>query len=246
MYIINEYSVNSIPRNVKKGKDKVRFEAVLQTVGDINRNKRRYTKGLLEEGLSKVKDRLGEGIFFGELDHPIVSGQNAASRQLTVLYKEISHRILEMGWDGHKLIGSLETLRTPNGNILRNLVEDGIKVGFSFRGMGDIRPVMENGQQIKEIVGPLHVVCWDAVSFPSHKEAHITKINESALQDIKNSVNCGCLNESMLPDFITHSLSEITEENGMICTNEGICYLPNDFDRFVEERVVKLTNKFKI
>lgn len=244
MYIISETSVvSNTPQNIRKLKGRIRFEACLQTHGDINRNKRRYGKSILDEGISKISERMTTGTFLGELDHPIDTNP---VRQTTVLYKAASHRIMETGWDGNKLIGVVESLRTPNGTILKNLAEDGIPVGFSFRGMGDLRAVNESGSQVFEVVGPLHCITWDSVSFPSHEAARLIKITEGVVHEMHQNVGMGCqsLNESL--SRILHDFKGINEdeETGMICTNEGICYIPNEFDKLVEQRVINLVDKF--
>ncbi len=193
LFIINENEIQrSVPTNTKKVKDgRVRMECVLQTVGDVNRNKRRYSRGLMEEGLGKIQERVQSGGFLGELDHPIDKNPH---RQITVLYKAASHRILEYGWDGNKLVATLESLRSPNGQILSNFAQDGIPIGFSFRGMGELKQVQEGKETFNEVVGPIHIVTWDAVGLPSHKEAQLIKVTEEIRRDISEStVN---LNES--------------------------------------------------
>ena len=247
MYIISESPVMNRPEITKKTKDKIRFEAVLQTAQDINRNRRRYSREVLEEGMSKVQPRITEGSFIGELDHPISTNP---TRQVTVLYKEAAHRIMEIGWDGNKLWGVVESLRTPNGNILKNLAEDGLPVGFSFRGMGDLRTVSESTGEVHEVVGPLHCITFDSVSFPSHAEATITRITESMVAGIQESAAYGVcspcqkktrmLNEAYQ---VVHNAKGIVESDGLICTKEGVCYLPNDFDSLVDQRIVKLIDK---
>ncbi len=248
MYIMSESPVMSRPEITKKTRDKIRFEACLQTVGDVNRNKRRYSKDILEGGIAKIQERLDEGSFIGELDHPISTNP---TRQVTVLYKEASHRIMEMGWDGDKLVGVVESLRSPNGKILRDLAEDGLPIGFSFRGMGDLKPVQENGAQVFEVQGPIHCVTWDSVSYPSHASAKITKITESVMQGIQEAAAHGCtpcqermnaLNEAY---GYVHEAQGVVESDGLICTNEGVCYMPNEFDRLVEQRIVRLMDKFR-
>ncbi len=187
----------------------------------------------MESGVSEVRPRILDGSFLGELDHPI---SKLPVRQLTVLYKQASHRILEIGWDGNKLFGVVETLRTPNGVILKNLAEDGIPIGFSFRGMGDLKQVTTpDGSNGFEVIPPLHVVTWDSVSLPSHKEARIIKITESMNQILKNNMS------KVLSECV-----EYKESSGTICTSEGVCYIPNDFDQLVENKVIKLKDKFKI
>lgn len=235
--IVENELVRSIPKNIRKMRNgNLRMECVLQTVGDINRNKRRYSRELMEEGLGKIQDRLNEGSFLGELDHPI---NRNPTRQVTVLYKAASHRILECGWDGNKLVGIVENLRTPNGIILRNLAEDGVPIGFSFRGMGDLRPMNEGGRSFNDVIGPIHVVTWDAVSYPSHAAARMIKITEGVESELFETSK-----KLRKISNVLHEATGIVECNGMICTMEGVCYLPNDFDRLVEEKVATLVKKF--
>lgn len=229
MIIINESALVSQARNIKaisKG-DKIRFEAVLQTANDINRNRRMYDKDTLQESMNKISERVKGREFLGELDHPIDSNP---ARQVTVSFKEASHLIVDLGWDGNKLIGVLESLRTPNGMILKNLAEDNIPIGFSYRGMGDLKQIREDmGGPVFKVVGPLTTVTWDCVSFPSHKEAKLMKINESVQRAIMESID---------PLAIKFQNSE------MICTEGGVCYLPNSYDRMIEERIMNLKNRF--
>ena len=227
MYIIHEAAIAATPENIKVFKDKIRMECILQTAGDINRNRRMYEKSTLQESIDKIMDRVRGKEFLGELDHPIDSNP---ARQVTVSYKEASHAIIDLGWDGNKLRGVLETLRTPNGTILKNLAEDGIPVGFSYRGMGDVRPMNEGmGKQTFKVVGPLHTVTWDAVSFPSHKEAKLQEITEGVKTAIYESID---------PTMI------VSESSNYICLENGVCYLPNDFDRMLEQRKKWLKSKF--
>lgn len=235
--IIENEIVRSVPKNLKQQRNgNLRMECVLQTVGDVNRNKRRYSRAIMEEGLGKIADRLHEGSLLGELDHPI---DRNPTRQVSVLYKEASHRILECGWDGNKLVSVVENLRTPNGIILRNLAEDGVPVGFSFRGMGDLRQMHENGISFNDVVGPIHIVTWDAVSYPSHAAAKMIKITEGVKTELMEASY-----KMKKVSQILHEASGANECNGMICTMEGICYLPNEFDQLVEQRVISLVKRF--
>jgi hypothetical protein len=215
-----------VPKKIKTLKEgKIRMLVGLQTGNEINRNGRRYKSDTLREGVESIKHRVATGEFLGELDHPI---DKNPVRQLTVLYKESSHKFCEMGWDGDKLVSVIETLSTNNGETLKNLVvKDKVPIGFSFRGMGDLKQVMENNRSIYEVVGPLHVVTWDAVSYPSHQEARLIEITEGVTRMIHESVG-------------------INESNGMVCTSEGYCYFPNDFDKLVERRIIKLKNKYTL
>jgi hypothetical protein len=237
MFIISENEIQrSIPKNIKVGRDKIRMEVCLQTVDDVNRNHRRYSLAIMREGLSKIEERIREGSFIGELDHPI---DKDPTRQVTVLYSEAAHRILDYGWDGNKLVGVLETLRTPKGTILKNLAEDGVPVGFSFRGMGELRQVTEDGNDVYDVVGPIHIVTWDSVGYPSHAQAKLIKVTESVQNELRESANM-----MMKTSKLLHEEAGIVERKGQICTREGVCYLPNEWDRLVEQRVVQLVKRF--
>jgi len=81
----------------------------------------------------------------------------------------------------------------------------------------------------------LNTITWDSVSHPSHDGANLIRVTESTIKNIQESV------QSMLSEGV-----EYKEENGLICTAEGICYLPDTFDRLVERRVLKIRDKFKL
>ena len=221
-------SVKQIPK-----RSNIRMECVLQTAGDVNRNHRKYDKATLQESIDKISERMRNKEFLGELDHPIDSNP---SRQTTVLYKECSHAILETYWNNHMLVGVLETLSTPNGKTLAGLVSDGVPVGFSYRGMGDLREIFENGQRVMQVKGPLLTITWDSVSYPSHKDAKLVKITEGVKTDIKQHIG------KMLNESINHSLFK--ESNGVICLENGQCFLPNDVDELVEKYKKSLMKRF--
>jgi hypothetical protein len=252
MYILqDDTNIRAIPRRIKSFKSKpyIQMECILQTANELNRNKRSYDKQTLQESINKIMPRIKGKEFVGELDHPV---SKDPGRQLTVLYKECSHVITELGWDGNSLIGVLETTNTPNGQILKGLAEQGIPVGFSYRGMGDLRPTLENGQQTFKVVGPLHTVTWDSVSFPSHPTARMTRISEGVGYNNNNFDKNASADPIKVTDQISKmifesiDLSTITENrNNYICTENGVCYLPNDFDKLVELRKKHLLGLFR-
>ena len=71
----------------------------------------------------------------GELDHPDSSVVNL---------QNVSHNVLEMHWKGNDLVGTVEVLTTPAGNILKELFKSGIRLGISSRGMGSVEPMKED------------------------------------------------------------------------------------------------------
>lgn len=211
---IKESSIESKPQNVKKHTDgKVTFEAYLQESEALNKNGRLYPSDVLNEGVKQIQERIKSRSFIGELDHPISDDQ---FRQTTVMYKEMSHIIREIGWDGNFLCGVIETAPySPNGKILSGLVRDRVPVGFSMRGMADI----EEQDNIQKVKSPLTIITFDSVSEPSHDKAVVKEIKSENLVSI------------------TH------ESKNVICTDDGKCYLPDHFDQLVEQKLIKIQER---
>jgi len=194
--------------------DTVKFKALLMEADTVNQNRRIYPRHVLEESIETfIKPKLQDRNFGGELDHPIPTGSQAdIFRQQTLLYKEISHIITDLWWEGNKVYGIVETTPTPNGEILANLVRFGVKVGFSLRALGDVRP-RPNG--INEVIRPLRIIAIDAVQNPSFQRAAI-------IETIQESV-----------------LMESVQPSGSICA-DGICF--SSLEEFVQWRLFKRLN----
>ena len=101
----------------------------------------------------------------GELDHPESSVVNL---------KNVSHNIKDMWWDGDNVMGKIEILPTPSGNILKALIESGVTVGVSSRGMGSLKQVGE----VAEVQDDFELLCWDFVSTPSNPGSYMHTIKE--------------------------------------------------------------------
>ena len=99
----------------------------LQKAGEKNYNGRVYPKNVLEREIKKYMEVIQESRATGELDHPDSSVINL---------KNVSHKILECHWEGDTVMGTIEILTTPNGNIVRDLVRNNIRIGISSRGLG--------------------------------------------------------------------------------------------------------------
>ena len=107
----------------------------------------------------------------GELDHPESSVVNL---------KNVSHNVVEMHWEGDDLVGTVEVLTTPNGNILRELFRNGIKLGISSRGLGTLKKISENSA----IVGDdFELIAFDFVSNPSTQGAFLAPIGQIPLAE---------------------------------------------------------------
>ncbi len=106
-------------------------QGVLQRAEAKNQNGRVYGKEILEREAQKYDDNfIRERRALGELDHPDSSVVNL---------KNVSHNVKRMFWNGNDLMGEVEILTTPSGNILKELLNCGIKLGISSRGMGSVK-----------------------------------------------------------------------------------------------------------
>jgi|TARA_R110000824_G_scaffold201918_2_gene386082 hypothetical protein len=141
-------------------------EGILATAEVKNGNGRYYSKDLWDREIDKYKVLVDENRAMGELDHPESSVINL---------QNVSHNISEMWWDGDNVMGKIEILPTPNGNILKALVESGITVGVSSRGMG----TLEQKGELMEVQDDFELLCWDFVSTPSNPDSFMHLVREN-------------------------------------------------------------------
>ena len=154
-------------------------EGILATAEVKNGNGRYYSKDLWEREINKYSQLVKENSAMGELDHPESSVVNL---------KNVSHNIADMWWDGDNVIGKIEILPTPSGNILKSLIDSGITVGVSSRGMGSLKQVGE----LMEVQDDFELLCWDFVSTPSNPGSYMHLVKEGldfSSQDDYKKVN---------------------------------------------------------
>ena len=140
-------------------------EGILATAEVKNGNGRYYSKELWDREIDKYRVLVDENRAMGELDHPESSVINL---------KNVSHNIKDMYWDGDNVIGKIEILPTPSGNILKSLIKSGITVGVSSRGMGSLKPMGE----VQEVQDDFELLCWDFVSTPSNPGSYMHLVKE--------------------------------------------------------------------
>jgi hypothetical protein len=138
------------------------MKGVLQKANTLNQNGRVYPLDVLKREVENYQRFIEEGRALGELDHPDTS---------VVELKNVSHVIREAYMDGDVCYGTIEVLGTPNGKILQSLVQSGIKIGISSRGVGSTRT--QEGHQL--VQDDFQLICWDIVSEPSTPGAFIMK-----------------------------------------------------------------------
>ena len=134
----------------------------LQEAERENGNKRVYPMAILEREMKNYSKLVKERRALGELDHPDDSVINL---------KNASHMVTDVWWDGPSVMGKVQVLNTPSGQILQQLVNDGVKLGISSRGLGSVTE--SQGRTIVE--DDFQLICFDFVSEPSTPNAFMIK-----------------------------------------------------------------------
>jgi len=174
-YTSFEISPQMIRESEEQNNGRVIVSGVLQRAGAKNQNGRIYPKEtLMREAAKYANEQIAENRALGELDHPESSVVNL---------QNVSHNIKKIWWKGDDLLGKVEVLGTPSGNILKELLKAGVKLGISSRGLGSVKQLSEDGTL--EVQPDFELVCWDFVSNPSTHGAFMAPIKES-VNDIYN------------------------------------------------------------
>lgn len=160
---VNSYTI--LNETVAGGKNHLIVEGILATAEVKNGNGRYYSKALWERELEKYADSIRNRRAIGELDHP---------ESQVVNLKNVSHNIESIRWEGDQVIGKIKILNTTSGNILRALIEEGIQVGVSSRGMGSLEEI----DGVLEVQDDFELLCWDFVSTPSNPGSYMSVLQE--------------------------------------------------------------------
>lgn len=139
----------------------VYLSGIIQSADNLNGNGRIYPKRILSREVEAYKKVCQERRSVGELDHPDDSVVNL---------KNVSHLVLDVWWKGNDVIGKLEVLSTPSGEILKSLIESGIKLGISSRGLGSV--TKQNDKTYVE--DDFNLICFDIVQEPSTSGAFLS------------------------------------------------------------------------
>jgi len=189
-----DVSTDKINESISENNGKLIVKGVLQRAESKNQNGRVYPREVLLKEVSKyLQEQVTERRALGELDHPESSVVNL---------NNASHNVIEMHWDGDDLLGTVEVLSTPAGNILKELFKSGIKLGISSRGLGSVETIKEDGQgeeDTVEVQPDFELIAFDFVSNPSTQGAFMRPVNEgvekqkpeSKIESIINSIMRG-------------------------------------------------------
>ena len=163
-------------------------EGVMQRAAAENQNGRVYKKEILEREAKKyVEEFVKRGNAFGELDHP---------ESPVVSLKNASHVVKELYWKGDDLMGKVELLNTPAGNIVKEIIKAGHTIGISSRGTGSVQQTNEGTLEVQP---DFELVCWDFVSNPS---THGAFMNPVSLQEGKVKVSKFHSLDSIINDIL--------------------------------------------
>ena len=194
-YLPFEIEPEQINESMKENDGKLIVRGVLQRAESKNQNGRVYPKDILvREAKKYTEEFINQRRAMGELDHPESSVVNL---------QNVSHNIKKMHFEGDNLLGEVEVLGTPSGNILKELFKSGIKLGISSRGMGSVETVTEDsGKEAQEVQPDFELIAFDFVSNPSTHGAFMYPVNESVDKTQDRSCDEYCKVESIINDIM--------------------------------------------
>lgn len=164
---LNESSVRGLTK----------FRGKFQECDRPNKNERIYTHSILDKNMKSLNEVIRARGLVGELDHPTDS---------IIHFEKASHVVTKLWWEGNVMMGEGEILNTPHGKILKALINDGVRVGISSRGVGSGKV---NDKGIMVIDEQYKLITFDAVADPSTFQAFqqkVTKESYSAQENFNN------------------------------------------------------------
>lgn len=168
MKLITEFNQEDLSYITEgKGKAKNTFiQGVFMQSESKNRNGRMYPKKVMESAVKKyIKEQVSKGRAVGELNHP--DGP-------TINLDKVSHRITSLKFEGNNVVGRALVLNTPMGKVVKGLIEGGVQLGVSSRGMGSL----ETKKDMSVVKDDYHLATIDIVQDPSAPEAFVNGILE--------------------------------------------------------------------
>ena len=149
-----EYTRDMIEESKRVNNGKIIMKGILQKSDTLNQNGRIYPRPILEREVRNYQKFIKENRALGECDHPESS---------VVELKNASDIVREAYMEGDVCMGTVELLDTPSGKILQSLVESGVTLGISSRGVGSTR----RDGDYDVVQDDFQLICWDYVSEPS-------------------------------------------------------------------------------
>ena len=178
MKLISEYNeAKPLVESKDNGKKDYFIEGVFMQADIKNRNGRVYPKEIMDKEVKRyIKEFVNEQRAFGELGHP---------EGPTINLDKVSHMITELNEDGTNWVGKAKILSTPNGEIVKNLIDDGAKLGVSSRGLGSLEQ-KSDAQYVKSDFQL--ATAGDIVADPSAPDAFVDGIMEGVEWIMDNGI----------------------------------------------------------
>ena len=178
-----------------------KFKGKFQEADAINKNKRLYPYEVLNSNVVRLQENIDSGGLIGECDHPTDS---------IIHFANCCHKVTRLWWDGNTLMGEGIILNTPMGKLIKSLINDGVRIGISSRGVGNGK-VNEDG--ILVIGESYKLITFDAVADPSTYAAFQEKVTTTRRESVVSS--------EILPEIVTKnetkSIDRISEHLVLAC-----------------------------
>lgn len=170
MKLLTEYHAGNdtqvLVERTETGSKNYYISGVFMQAEEKNRNGRVYPKSILEAELVNFQQLIQDRRALGELGHPDTP---------TINLDKVSHLITELHFDGNNIVGKAKILPTPNGQITKSFIDEGIKLGVSSRGIGSLAEV--NG--VKQVQDDFKLAAVDIVADPSAPGAWVSGLMEN-------------------------------------------------------------------
>lgn len=181
MKLLTEWCpINVDKKLIKESRDKygkIVLKGIIQRANTLNQNGRIYPRAILEREMINYQKLIQEKRALGECDHPDSS---------VVELKNVSHVVTEAHIDGDNVYGTIEILDTPSGKIIQSLIESGVTLGISSRGVGSTRN-QGDSQIVQE---DFQLICFDMVSEPSTPGAFMLREGKTiSKRDLNKTFN---------------------------------------------------------
>lgn len=168
--------IHYITEAKQNGKTEVFIEGIFMMADAKNRNGRIYESKILQPAVEKyIEEQVKTGRAVGELNHP--DGP-------TINLDKVSHLITDLRFEGNNVIGKAKILETPMGQIVKGLLEGGVKLGVSSRGMGSL----ETRNGVNYVKNDFHLATVDIVQDPSAPSAFVNGIMEGVEWVYENGI----------------------------------------------------------
>ena len=183
-YLPFEITPQQINESLDQNDGRLIESGLLQRANSKNQNGRIYPRDVLTKEVVKYeKEFVQQNRALGELDHP---------ESPVVNLRNVCANVTKIGMKGDSVMGDMQILSTPAGNIVRELVKNNIRLGVSSRGVGTVKNVNEDTLEVQE---DYNLICFDVVSNPSTPGAFINESIDPIPQLVVNI-------DSLIYDFL--------------------------------------------